>query len=144
LKAICILCDSAWVDLPSSRGEQAFLRVLRLPAVGLTHEERVFMALVVLARYNGNLRISSTKEWSSLVSRQRMDLALKIGLVIRLGITLCAGLVGVLENIKMNKSSNGIVIFYPPEMKLVTGYAVARRMEHISKSFRCSVILEPY
>jgi exopolyphosphatase/guanosine-5'-triphosphate,3'-diphosphate pyrophosphatase len=144
LKAICVLRDCAWMDHPSYRGEQAFLRVLRLPAVGLTHEERVFMGLVVLARYNGNLRIPVIKEWSGFISRQRMDLALKVGLVIRLGITLCAGLAGVLENIKINKSSNRIVIFHPSEMESVKGYAVARRMEHISKLFRCFVILEPY
>ena len=141
LKAICILSDFAWVNHPSYRGEQAFLKVLRIPSVGLNHEDRVFMALAVLARYNGNINIPVAEHWRSTISVQRAHLALKIGVVIRLGVTLCAGLSGILKKIQLVKSQDGIEITYPPEMESVSGYAVSRRIEQLEKTLNCKVTL---
>ncbi|MAZ98043.1 MAG: exopolyphosphatase [Rhodospirillaceae bacterium] len=141
LKAICILSDFAWVNHPSYRGEQAFLKVLRIPSVGLTHEDRVFMALAVLARYNGNINIPVAEHWRSTISTQRADLAVKIGVVIRLGLTLCAGLDGILKKIQLSKSQDGIEITYPPELESINGYAISRRIEQLEKTFYCPVIL---
>ena len=141
LKAICILSDFAWVNHPSYRGEQAFLKVLRIPSVGLTHEDRVFMALAVLARYNGNINIPVAEHWRSTISTQRADLAVKIGVVIRLGLTLCAGLDGILKKIQLSKSQDGIEMTYPPELESINGYAISRRIEQLEKTFYCPVIL---
>ena len=97
------------------------------------------MALAVLARYNGNINIPVAEHWRSTISVQRAHLALKIGVVIRLGVTLCAGLSGILKKIQLVKSQDGIKITYPPEMESINGYAVSRRLEHLEKIFNCIV-----
>jgi exopolyphosphatase/guanosine-5'-triphosphate,3'-diphosphate pyrophosphatase len=51
--AICALSDLAWRDHADYRAEQSFRRLLQFPFIGVTHAERVFLALAVHARYAG-------------------------------------------------------------------------------------------
>ena len=44
-----MLSDLAWAEHPRYRGEHAFYKVLRLPVVGMSHFERVFVARAIFA-----------------------------------------------------------------------------------------------
>ena len=142
LKAACILSDFAWVDHPSYRAEQAFLRILRFPAIGLTHDDRVFLALTILVRYGGSLSDLELEKWNEVISRERLDIALKIGAAIRLGITLSAGLDGVLQQIEMVKNKKIITIRYAPEVILISREVITQKIENLSKHFNSSVELQ--
>ena len=142
LKAACILSDFAWADHPSYRAEQAFLRILRLPAIGLTHDDRVFLALTILVRYGGNLTYLELEKWNEVISRERLYIALKIGAAIRLGITLSAGLDGLLHQIEMVKNKKIITIRYAPEVILISREVITQKVENLSKYFNCSVELQ--
>ena len=50
-EAACWLSDIGSHDHPEFRPEQAFLRVLRQPGIGLDHHARAFLALVTAMRY---------------------------------------------------------------------------------------------
>ncbi len=50
-EAVCWMSDIGSHDHPEFRAEQAFLRVLRQPGVGLDHHSRAFLALAVALRY---------------------------------------------------------------------------------------------
>ena len=142
LKAACILSDFAWADHPSYRAEQAFLRILRFPAIGLTHDDKVFLALTVLVRYGGNLNDFELERWNELIPLDGLHTALKIGTAIRLGITLSAGLDGLLQQIEMVKRKNIIIIRYTPEVISISREAIAQKIENLSKHFNCSVKLQ--
>ncbi len=142
LKAACILSDFAWADHPSYRAQQAFLRILRFPAIGLTHDDKVFLALTILVRYGGNLSYFDLEKWNELIPRERLHTALKIGTAIRLGITLSAGLEGLLQQIEMVKQKKIIIIRYTPEVIPISKEAIAQKIENLSKHFNCSVEFE--
>ena len=141
LKAACILSDFAWADHPSYRAEQAFLRILRFPAIGLTHDDKVFLALTIWVRYGGNLNDFELERWNEVISLERLDTALKIGKAIRLGITLSAGLDGLLQQIKMVKHKKIIMIRYAPGVTLISREVITQKIESLSKHFNCSVEL---
>ena len=142
LKAACILSDFAWADHPTYRAEQAFLRILRFPTIGLTHDDRVFLALTIGVRYGGNLCDLELEKWNEVISRERLDIALKIGSAIRLGITLSAGLDGLLQQIEMVKNKKIITIRYAPEVILISREVIKQKIENLSKHFNCSVELQ--
>ena len=50
-EAACWLSDIGSHDHPEFRAEQAFLRVLRQPGIGLDHHARAFLALAMAMRY---------------------------------------------------------------------------------------------
>ncbi len=52
--AACLLGDVFWNEHPDYRANQAFLRVLRLPFVGLGHQDRARLALMIHTRYRGS------------------------------------------------------------------------------------------
>ena len=142
LKAACVLSDFAWAEHPTYRAEQAFLRILRFPAIGLTHDDKVFLALTILVRYGGNLSNFELEKWNEEISRERLDTALKIGTAIRLGINLSAGLDGRLKQIEMVKYEKIIMIRYAPEVISISREVMRQMMGNLSKQFSCSVELE--
>ena len=50
-EAACWMSDIGSHDHPEYRAEQAFLRVLRQPGIGLDHHARAFLALTLALRY---------------------------------------------------------------------------------------------
>ena len=142
LKAACVLSDFAWAEHPTYRAEQAFLRILRFPAIGLTHDDKVFLALTILVRYGGNLSNFELEKWNEEISRERLDTALKIGTAIRLGINLSAGLDGLLKQIEMVKYEEIIMIRYAPEVISISREVMKQKMGNLSEHFSCRVELE--
>ena len=59
--AACLLSDIGWTEHPDYRAEHAFHRVLRMPFAGLTHQDRVYLALAIFVRYTA----TSTRPRSS-------------------------------------------------------------------------------
>src|SRR5581483_2773684 len=52
-EAACLLSAIAWREHPDYRAEHAFTRALRLPVAGITHGERVTVAVILAIRYGG-------------------------------------------------------------------------------------------
>ena len=53
-EAACWMSDVGSHDHPEFRPEQAFLRVLRQPGIGLDHPSRAFLALTIALRYEAD------------------------------------------------------------------------------------------
>ena len=49
----CALTDLAWRDHEKVRAAESFRRLLQFPFIGISHAERVFLAVAVMARYGG-------------------------------------------------------------------------------------------
>ena len=54
IEAACLLGDIGWPEHPDYRAMHSFTRVLRLPIAGITHRERVLLALSIYHRYGGD------------------------------------------------------------------------------------------
>lgn len=88
--ASCLLGDFCWAEHPDYRARHAFMRILRLPFVGVSHEDRVFLALVALYRYGGN-EDRETNPVTLLLSQSLRDQARLLGAALRLGLSLTGG-----------------------------------------------------
>ena len=93
-------------------------------------------------RYGGNLSDLELEKWNDIISRRRLDIALKIGAAIRLGIALSAGLDDILHQIEMVKNKKIITIRYAPEAILISREVITQKIENLSKHFDCSVELQ--
>ena len=143
LGAVSILSDIGWSEHPRYRGEHAFLKVLRLPVVGIGHEDRAFVALAILARYQGNFQIPAAAAISTLVPEKRRRDALKIGLALRLGLTLCGGVGRLLSRIEVRPNHDWVSIAYPRDMAVMHGEAVGRRIDELARAIGMPVVMEP-
>lgn len=143
IAAVSILADIGWAEHPQYRGEQAFLKVLRLPVVGIGHEDRAFVALAILARYQGNIKIPAAVAVSTLVPAERRRDALKIGLALRLGLTLCGGVGRLLANIEVRPNHDWVSIAYPKSMSVLHGEVIGRRIDELARAIEMPVVLSP-
>ncbi|MEO8409080.1 MAG: Ppx/GppA family phosphatase, partial [Propionivibrio sp.] len=64
---VCALTDVAWRDHAKVRARETFLRLLQFPFIGVSHPERAFLAVAILARYDGKVDATVTALTDSLL-----------------------------------------------------------------------------
>ena len=92
--ASCMLRDIGWSEHHDCRAEHTFLRVLRLPFAGLTHHDRVLLALMFFVRYKGNSDSSVVAPVRSLLSDSEVGIAESVGRALRLAHNLSGSVFG--------------------------------------------------
>tara|TARA_E500000318_G_scaffold22784_1_gene23190 strand:+ start:6452 stop:7981 length:1530 start_codon:yes stop_codon:yes gene_type:complete len=147
IRTACILSDFAWGEHPSYRGEHAFIRVLRLPVVGLNHADRVFLAYAILARYTGSIEEEGTHRVRKLLSIRRRDLAYRVGLALRLALTLSGGATELLESARLERERDmvgerGFVISMHGHQGGLGGDVVTRRIAALSEALGQDIRIE--
>src|SRR5262249_15171995 len=89
--AACLLSDIAWREHPDYPATQAFTRVLRLPVAGITHGERVTLALTIAMRYGGSQEDDYMQTLLPLITDEDAVFAARVGAAIRLAYSLSGG-----------------------------------------------------
>lgn len=132
--AASMLADIAWRIHPDYRGEQALGLVLHAPFGGITQKERGLLALAVFARYSGTVSDPVAAPAWQLLDPPLVDYALVIGLGLRLGQTLSAGVPGILGSCRLRFVNGNLVLDLPPQWSALAGEAVLRRLEALAKA----------
>ena len=132
--AACMLSDLGWSEHPDYRAEHAFLRVLRLPFAGLTHAERVFLAIAIFIRYNGDLENPLVRSASALMTDYDMGHANVTGLALRLAHTVSGSAPGILPRTSFVVNDSEIILQLPSEDDVFRGDAVERRLRTLGKA----------
>ncbi len=133
--AACILADIAKREHPDYRAEHALMRVMRLPVVGVDHQERAYLALAVSSRHAQlDDDHAGMKTVRALVDPTRIDQARAIGLSIRLAYTLTGGISAVLERIALGRSDTSLNLGMPADLSFLVGEAVERRFAALAKA----------
>jgi exopolyphosphatase/guanosine-5'-triphosphate,3'-diphosphate pyrophosphatase len=136
--AACKLGDSFWHEHPDYRAEQAFLRVLRLPIMGLEHSDRVFLALTLHARYNGEDNAPITLSVRRLLDEAATKRAIVLGAAMRLGYLLSAGSPGVVSHSKLKIKKGRVILEIPDGDPIYTREAIDKPLEKLTKLLDCS------
>ena len=89
--AACALSDIGSHDHPEYRAEQAFLRVLRQPGVGMGHVERAWLALAVALRYGPDADAPFLRPAHALLDAAAVARATVLGAALHLAYLLSAG-----------------------------------------------------
>jgi len=136
--AACMLSDLGWSEHPDYRAEHAFLRVLRLPFAGLTHAERVFLAIAIFIRYNGDTDNRLVKSVRSLMSDYDVGHANVTGLALRLAHTVSGSAPGLLQRTDFEVTDREVILHLPGDdgqaNDVFRGEAVDRRLRTLGKA----------
>ena len=123
------LADVAWREHPDYRAEQALYRILRLPAFALDHAERAFLAYAVFVRYGGRRGGDAAAPALALLSPEAAHRAEKLGLALRLAITVSGGTRDVLAAASLERQSERLLLRLPPDGSAAPGDAMQRRFD---------------
>ncbi len=140
-EAICLLSDIEWRSHPDHRGTNAFGAVLFGPLGAVDHVERFFIACGVYHRYEEHWALDLPGHLPPLEPERRQR-ARRIGLAVRLGITLCGGATGILPRCPLGMAGRCLVLKVPPAYQGLIGEAVHKHLASLARALGCDHRLE--
>jgi exopolyphosphatase/guanosine-5'-triphosphate,3'-diphosphate pyrophosphatase len=132
-EAACLLGDVFWNEHPDYRAEQAFLRVFRLPFMGLGHKDRAGLALAIHARYGGEDTLPQAADARGLLSDEEQRRALLIGHALRLGHSLSGGVPGLLLETRLTIEGDKVILSLPTSDPAFAPDLSDRRYDRLAK-----------
>ena len=133
--AACHLSDIGISEHPEYRAEQVFLRILRMPLVGITHPERVRVALSVASRHAAIGNLIRRWEVSEFLSESDVQEARVTGLALRLAYTVSGGVTRILESTKLERTGEKLILRMPNQIPHPE--TVGRRLGALAKAIGC-------
>jgi exopolyphosphatase / guanosine-5'-triphosphate,3'-diphosphate pyrophosphatase len=128
-EAACWLSDTGAYDHPDHRAEQAFLRILRQPGIGLDHHERAFLALTVALRYEPETDAPFLTTARVLLDATAMRRAETLGAALRLAYTLSGGTPVLLGGSRVEREEGLLRLTLVEGSGVFAGDSVQRRLE---------------
>jgi exopolyphosphatase/guanosine-5'-triphosphate,3'-diphosphate pyrophosphatase len=132
-EAMCWMSDIGSHDHPEFRAEQAFLRVLRQPGVGLDHHARAFLALSVALRYEAEPNAAFLRPARQLLDAETARHAEVLGMALRLAYTLSAGTKDLLAGTQLAIEGQKLVLHLKPNSGVFEGESVIRRLDRLAQ-----------
>jgi exopolyphosphatase/guanosine-5'-triphosphate,3'-diphosphate pyrophosphatase len=132
-EAMCWMSDIGSHDHPEFRAEQAFMRVLRQPGVGLDHHARAFLALAIAFRYEADSVAPFLRPSRLLLDADTANRAEVLGIALRLAYTLSAGTKDLLAGTKLHIEGPRLVLRLRDNSGVFAGESVMRRLERLAQ-----------
>jgi exopolyphosphatase/guanosine-5'-triphosphate,3'-diphosphate pyrophosphatase len=133
-EALCWMSDIGSHDHPEFRAEQAFLRVLRQPGVGLDHPERAYLALALALRYEAEPDAAFLRPSRLLLDIETANRAEVLGIALRLAYTLSAGTKALLDGTRLQIEGSRLVLRLRENSGVFAGESVIRRLERLAQA----------
>ena len=133
-EAACWLSDIGSHDHPEFRAEQAFLRVLRQPGVGLDHPARAWLALAVALRYEAEPGAAFLQPAKRLLDPAMTERAEVLGMALRLAFTLSAGTPDLLAGTSLLVRGPQLVLQLHEDAGVFAGESVIRRLDRLAQA----------
>ena len=130
-RASALLADISWLDFPDYRGPLAVDKMLGLSVVGITHEERVWMAAALYARYRGEP--PSGKVFKANLSKEDRHQACYTGLVLRMLMNLTGGLPGLIDALRIKGGKDAITLELGKDLAALRSDLFERRLEAVAR-----------
>jgi exopolyphosphatase/guanosine-5'-triphosphate,3'-diphosphate pyrophosphatase len=132
--ATCLLSDIGWSEHPDYRALHAYHRVLRVPYPGLSHSDRVEMALAMLIRYGGEEEDRMVAPVRTLLEERGLARARVTGLGLRLAHTVCGGAPGLLPQTRLKLNDKALTLEIPSDGAIFLSEAVERRFTRLARA----------
>ena len=130
--AACHLSDIVWTEHPEYRGAIARERVLHVPLWGMSHRERILIALCVGFRYQREAEAGDLAR--TLLEEHEVRNAHAVGLALRLAFTLSGGVPGLLSRTRLKRKRAQVTLVLPDDGGIFEGEKVERRLRSLAKS----------
>lgn len=135
--AACLLGDVFWNEHPDYRAQQAFLRTLRIPFVGVEHPERARLAMTLFTRYNGVEDDHAVCTAVSMLSDDDLRRARAIGLALRLAHGLTGGVPDLVRKTTLAIDGKTVVLTVPINDPALCCDATDRPFDRLAKAVGC-------
>ena len=133
-EAACWMSDIGSHDHPEFRAEQAFLRVLRQPGIGLDHHARAFLALAIAMRYEAETGADFLRPARLLLDVASANRAEVLGIALRLAYTLSAGTTDLLAGTALSLRAGQLVLRLQEDSGVFAGESVVRRLDRLAQA----------
>jgi exopolyphosphatase/guanosine-5'-triphosphate,3'-diphosphate pyrophosphatase len=131
--AAALVSFIGWFEHPDYRAEHAYLRILRMPFSGIDHRERAMLALTVRVRYGGGVDRAPDAVTQRLLSERDLEWCNRLGLALRLGLTVCGGAVDLLEGTGLAIEKSKLVLTVGADRADLIAEKVLARFENLAK-----------
>ncbi|KAF0099959.1 MAG: exopolyphosphatase / guanosine-5'-triphosphate 3'-diphosphate pyrophosphatase [Rhodospirillaceae bacterium] len=139
--AACHLSDISWDDHPDYRADQAYFRVLHLPAPGMSHRERAVLAMTLTYRYKSEPKAAMIDTALRLTDTKGRSFARRLGACLRLAYNLSGGAPGLLPQLQLRRTERELRLLVPTALKRSLGDVTARRLETAAQAFELRPII---
>jgi exopolyphosphatase/guanosine-5'-triphosphate,3'-diphosphate pyrophosphatase len=133
-EAACWASDIGSHDHPEFRAEQAFLRVLRQPGIGLDHHARGFLALTLAMRYEAEADAGFLRPARLLLDVASAARAEQLGSALRLAYTLSAGTPQLLAGTGLSLQTGRLALRLQERSGVFAGESVMRRLDRLAQT----------
>jgi exopolyphosphatase/guanosine-5'-triphosphate,3'-diphosphate pyrophosphatase len=130
----CWMSDVGSHDHPEFRPEQAFLRILRQPGIGLDHPARAYLALTIALRYEADSAAPFLTPVRRLLDPMTAKRAEILGMALRLAYTLSAGTPDLLAGTKLRVEGRRLVLSLHEDAGVFAGEAIVRRLTRLAQA----------
>lgn len=131
--AVCALTDLAWRDHEKVRAIESFRRLLQFPFIGLSHPERAFIAVAILARYGGELDDGLRAQIRDLLTPSELRRAEILGRVLLLGHRVSASVPEILDQVRVTIGADAVRLEVRPGVRVPDSDAVQARLKQLAK-----------
>ena len=132
-EAACWMSDIGSRDHPEYRAEQAFLRILRQPGIGLDHHARAFLGLTLALRYEAEPEAAFLKPTQSLLTPEAIRRATILGVALRLAYSLSAGTSQLLTGTRLTLGQH-LNLELAEGSGVFAGESVTRRLDRLAQA----------
>ena len=132
-EAACWMSDIGSHDHPEYSAEQAFLRILRQPGIGLDHHARAFLGLTLALRYEAEPDAPFLAAGRGLLAPEAVQRATVLGCALRLAYTLSAGTPDLLAGTRLNVNHT-LTLRLAEGGGVFAGESVTRRLDRLAQA----------
>ncbi len=133
--AACKLHDITWIAHPDYKMEMCLELITRSNISGLSHKDRVFLAMILLYRHKIKSEVIQELDLFNLVSKRKKCIAMFVGKSLRLASTFF-GEKNLFREIKIFIKNDEVVMKIPEHLKSLEGEIVERRKHELNKALK--------
>jgi len=130
----CWVADIGAHEHPDYKAEQAFLRLMRQPGIGLDHHARAFLALTLAMRHEANPLAAWLRPARALLDVASAKRAETLGAALRLAFTLSGGTATLLGLTALRLEQQRLVLRLARSGGVFAGESVWRRLERLAEA----------
>jgi exopolyphosphatase/guanosine-5'-triphosphate,3'-diphosphate pyrophosphatase len=135
------LHDIAWIAHPDYKTEMCLEIVTRSNISGISHKERVFLAMILLFRHKAKPEKIFNSKLFKIVPKKKRKIALVIGKGLRLASTFF-GEKSLLNKIEFRLRANEVDLCFQSKMDSINGEIVEKRIQELNKALKTCVTVD--
>lgn len=141
IRAACLLADVNWRIHPDYRAKACFVTATQANLGGLTHSERVFLAVALAYRYKGAKDALRSEPAAKLLSDEQRSHAEAFGRALRLGAMISGAAPDILDKCELTRSKNTLTLSISEDYASLSNGPVARRLSSLAVSLGLEAVL---